>query len=83
MADTLIHYKLCGPFCDVTIIFSNVPHNDDVTERATQLIVYQGGRSGRALEEVKFSLLDSLRDFCFHFDKSTYVGTFLIYEKQP
>ena len=38
MADTLIHYKLCGPFCDVTVILSY----DDVIERATQLIVYQG-----------------------------------------
>ena len=40
---TLIHYELRGPFCDVTIMLSNAPHNDDVTERATQLIVYQGG----------------------------------------
>ena len=45
MKNTLIHYELRGPFYDVIVMSSIAQYNCDVTKRATQLIVYQGGHS--------------------------------------
>ena len=56
---TLIHYELRGHFYDVIVMRSIALHNDDVIKRATQLIVYQGGKTAvaqQASKEVETSL---------------------------